>query len=185
MLYIYIYIDAQGAGRYDIVLGADVVYPKTGLPASLAAAALSSLKRNAEARLYIMQHGSYMKGVSGAAQDKEGRSFHTRCVASPALPCLALAACVVLPCLPACMFCLSSWVAGWLGGWLAGWLAGCEARASPHATQDSTATAVGTVAMNTNHVHSFRDGWKEFTELLGAEGIVTTEPFGAKDGIFF
>ena len=104
--YIYIYIDAQGAGRYDIVLGADVVYPKTGLPASLAAAALSSLKRNAEARLYIMQHGSYMKGVSGAAQDKEGRSFHTRCVASPALPALPW-----LPC--------PAWLAGWLAGWLA------------------------------------------------------------------
>ena len=60
------------------MLGSDVVYPKEGLPASLAAAALGSLKRNAEARLYIMQHGSYMQGVPGAVQDKEGRSFHTR-----------------------------------------------------------------------------------------------------------
>lgn len=68
----------EGEGRYDLVLGSDVVYPKEGLPASLAAAALGSLKRNAEARLYIMQHGSYMQGVAGAVQDKEGRSFHTR-----------------------------------------------------------------------------------------------------------
>ena len=90
---------AEDAGRYDLVLGADVVYPKEGLPASLAAAALSSLKRDSAARLYIMQHGSYLTGVAGAVQDKEGRSFHTR------------------------------------------------------------------------------DGWREFCELLGEEGIVTTEPF--------
>lgn len=66
------------AGQYDLVLGSDVVYPKEGLPASLAAAALGSLRRDAKARLYIMQHGSYMQGVAGAVQDKEGRSFHTR-----------------------------------------------------------------------------------------------------------
>ena len=46
--------------------------------ALLCQTALSSLKRTKDARLYIMQHGSFNYNVSGAVQDKAGRSFHTR-----------------------------------------------------------------------------------------------------------
>ena len=50
-------------------------------------------------------------GVSGAAQDKEGRSFHTRCVASPALP--ALSACPACPACAAALLCLLQNVHVW------------------------------------------------------------------------
>ena len=56
-----------GPSEFDVVIGADVVYPKEGLPASLAAAALGSLKRSPTARLYIMQHGSWLPARGGQA----------------------------------------------------------------------------------------------------------------------
>jgi predicted nicotinamide N-methyase len=53
--------------RYDVIIGADVVYPREGLPESLAAAALAHLEPAGV--LYIMQHGEHPIG---------GDSFTTR-----------------------------------------------------------------------------------------------------------
>jgi hypothetical protein len=81
-------------GCFSLVLGADVVYPRPGLPAALAAAALAHLAPHRGGahepgpRLLIMQHGSYhtvadsqaQPGAAAAAAEggKPLRRFHTR-----------------------------------------------------------------------------------------------------------
>ena len=55
---------------YETVIGADVVYPRPGLPAALAAAALAHLDGTSpNARLFIMQHGAYRSASDDSDSD--------------------------------------------------------------------------------------------------------------------